>query len=70
MEAYNNFYHLVKAECACDQAMDMERELLNHCMLALKGRGTIGKGSPELSPGGEQADDASAEEPLVAGWDL
>ena len=33
--AYNKFYHLVRADCACDQAMDMERELLTHCM-ALK----------------------------------
>ena len=70
MEAYNKFYHLVKADCACDKAMDMERELLTHCM-ALKRRGTNVEGSPELSPGGEQVKDASVEEPLVACcWDL
>lgn len=69
MEAYNKFYHLVKADRVCDQAMDMERELLNHCM-ALKQRGTIGEGSPELFPDGEEAEDASVEEPLVACWDL
>ena len=71
MEAYNKFYHLVKADRACDQAMDMEHELLTHCsIMALKRRGTNVKGSPELSPGREQADDASVEEPLVACWDL
>ena len=69
MEAYNKFYRLVKADRACDQAMDMERELLTHCM-ALKRRGTNVDGSTELSPSGEQAEDASVEEPLVACWDL
>ena len=70
MEAYNKFYHLVKADRACDQAMDMERELLAHCSMALKRRGTKVEGSPELSPGGEQAEDASVEEPLMTFWDL
>ena len=61
---------LVKADCACDQAMDMEpRELLTHC-IALKRRRTKVEGSLELSPGGEQAEDASVEEPSVACWDL
>ena len=70
MEAYNKFYHLVKADRTCDQAMDMERELLNHCSMALKRRGTNVEGCPELSPGGEQTEDASIVEPFVACWDL
>jgi hypothetical protein len=70
MTAYNKFYHLVRADYTSDQAMDMERELLTHCM-ALKQRGTNVEGSPDLSPNGEQdAEDASVVEPLVACWDL
>ena len=69
MEAYNKFYHLVKADRVSDQALDMERELLAHCM-ALKRRGTNVEGSPELSHPSGEPEDASVEEPLVACWDL
>ena len=67
MARYNNFYRLVKADRASEHAMDMERELLSHC-LALKRRGRNGEGSPDSSPGGEQAGDAL--EPVEACWDL
>ena len=71
MEAYNKFHHLVKADCACNQAIDMEHELLTHCSMALKQRErTNVEDSPELSPGGEQGEDASVVEPFVACWDL
>ncbi|KAI2508832.1 hypothetical protein MHU86_5566 [Fragilaria crotonensis] len=65
MARYNEFYHLVKADRTCEQAMDMERELLNHC-IALKRRGTNGEGSRDTSDG-EQAE---ALEPVEACWDL
>lgn len=45
MARYDNFYHLVKADCACEQATDMEfSELLKHCT-AVKRNGTNGEGS-------------------------
>ena len=67
MARYNEFYHLVKADRACEQAMDMERELLTHCM-ALKKRGTNAVGTTQESSDGEQAEDAL--EPVEACWDL
>jgi hypothetical protein len=66
MARYNEFYHLVKADRACKQAVDMERELLTHC-IALKRRGANGEGSQDSS-GGEQAEDVL--EPVEACWDL
>ena len=65
MATYNEFYHLVKADRACEQAMDMERELLAHC-IALKRRGT-NEGTQDSS-NEEQEEDAL--EPVEACWDL
>ena len=41
MATYNSFYHMVKDDRASEHAMDMEREVLNHCM-AFNRRGTNG----------------------------
>jgi hypothetical protein len=30
MARYNKFYHLVKADRVCEQAVDMEHEVLTH----------------------------------------
>jgi hypothetical protein len=64
MATYNSFYHMVKDDRASEHAMDMEREVLNHCM-AFNRRGTNGVGSPDSSPGGEEVGIA-----LEACWDL
>jgi hypothetical protein len=66
MATYNSFYHMVKDDRASEHAMDMEREVLTHCM-AFKRRGTNGEegASPDSSPGRERAEDA-----LEACWDL
>ena len=45
----------MKADRACEQAVDTERELLTHC-IALKRRGSNGEDSQDAS-GGEQAED-------------
>ena len=66
MARYNKFYHLVKADRVCEQAVDMEHEVLTHC-IALKWRGANGKGSQD-SCGGEQAEDVL--EPVEACWDF
>jgi hypothetical protein len=66
MARCNKFYHLVNADCACEQAVDMERELLTHC-LALKKGGANGEGCQDSSDK-EQTEDAL--EPVQACWDL
>ena len=66
MATYKSFYHMVKDDCASEHAMDMEREVLTHCM-AFKRRGTNGEEGASLdsSPGREEAGSA-----LEACWDL
>jgi hypothetical protein len=66
MARYNEFYHLVKADRVCEHAMDMERELLNHC-IALRRRGTNSEGGLDASDGGPAEDGL---EPVEACWDL
>ena len=66
MVAYNSFYHIVKDDRASEHAMDMEREVLAHCM-ALRRRGTNGEEGACLdsSPAREEVGDA-----IEACWDL
>ena len=67
MARHIKLYHLVKADHACEEAMDMEREVLKHC-IALKRNGTNGGEGFQDSSKGEQTEDAS--ESVEARWDL
>jgi hypothetical protein len=66
MATYNSFYHMVEDDRASEHAMDMEREVLAHCM-AFKRRGTNGEegASPDSSPAREEVGSA-----IEACWDL
>ncbi len=63
----NSISHFVnKADCWCEQALDMERELLTH-RIAFKRTGVNGECCQDSSGGGQEED---ALKPVELCWDL